>query len=432
MMTKKPTIFIASSGRALLLAEQLKLGLELSKVFEDVLVWEQEIREDSGTTIVDFLKDAARKSDFAAVVLTGDDATLANYKNADSDAGNRVLKPRDNCIFEAGLFTGALELDFGRCFLVSAVEGTALPTDLQPLQQIRFKEPDLKNENACMEEMKRSVIPSIKIKVQRKGCIDRRPAVPIVTGDDILDEERKPANLADGLVVVNATEPLEKDYAFALRVMENMRENNVEYSYFFHGDPEGVRSVWAMIQMLSLAGLASEFKNFKPGSTPSKDLVRRLEGEQESIDKMFANLNTIKRKLSVHFLPCAVPIEFCVHSANNYARSYLRYGIKESQLIEWDGSFSTEVKTIKEVQFIEWHRNNKNSARAIAQEVKKQCLKKHEQVVFRSTEAFLLTEQTEFSNRLVGEMDGYFQPEAGIVRAKVEEVCFEEGLRKVA
>jgi predicted nucleotide-binding protein len=103
-------IFIASSGRALVLAE--KLRDELTTDFCQATLWSQEGRLQPGATIIEMLESAAHQYDFAVIILARDDVLT-------SGAGE-VLKARDNCVFEAGLFMSTLGRK--RCFLVNSVE----------------------------------------------------------------------------------------------------------------------------------------------------------------------------------------------------------------------------------------------------------------------------------------------------------------------
>src|SRR5512140_2693377 len=111
-------IFIASSGRTLLLAEKLRDALQSD--FCDATLWTQEGQSEPSAVIIEMLEKATRRYDFAVVILSRDDVMT-------KETGDR-LKARDNCIFEAGLFMAALGRE--RCFLVNSVEQRDLPSDL--------------------------------------------------------------------------------------------------------------------------------------------------------------------------------------------------------------------------------------------------------------------------------------------------------------
>jgi uncharacterized caspase-like protein/predicted nucleotide-binding protein len=400
---RKPTIFIVSSNRALPLAKQLKYGLESSGVFSEVLFWYQEMQESIGTTIADSLKKATQKSDFVAVVFTDDDARLAHRGDNDQDISSRVLKP---WIFEAGFLTGALQMDFGRCFLISSVESSALPSDFQQLQEIRFREPDLKDQLACSEEMKRSVVPRIVLQVRRKGSIDRRPVASILTADELLDLEY---DLEPRAVVVHSGVRLETSYRLALKIMDNITKG-VIYKYFLPGNPEVVQDVWSLLQMLCIANLATEHDNLFPGGTDTRALLRAVESDSSKMNIVLSNLDLIQRSLRIAFLLRVVPIEFCVHNAHSadHARSYLRYGMG---------------------QYIEWYKESARAAEATAQALMLQYLdlKAEKAAVFRSTEGFLLTKERRFTECLHDEIDAFFEPDSA-VRKRVVEICFGENV----
>src|SRR5215510_6559305 len=132
---EKPKIFIASSGSSKFLGEKLQQELWSSDNFSDVKVWFEDSRDNPGTTITERLRGRAEDFDYAAVFLTKDDVLVKKGTQYDS--------PRDNCVFEAGFFSGALGVDFKRCFLICDVVKEALPSDLQELEHILFTRPNL-------------------------------------------------------------------------------------------------------------------------------------------------------------------------------------------------------------------------------------------------------------------------------------------------
>jgi len=74
-----------------------------------------------------------REVDFAAFVFAQDDWTT---KAASPHAASGEASPRDNVVFEAGLFGGALGMR--RTFILHA-NGAKLPTDLLGLTVVRYK-----------------------------------------------------------------------------------------------------------------------------------------------------------------------------------------------------------------------------------------------------------------------------------------------------
>src|SRR6188474_3211244 len=85
-----------------------------------------------GRSTLDRLVELSQEVDFAAFVFAQDDWTTTDA----SDHGQG--SPRDNVVFEAGLFGGALGIR--RTFILHA-NGAKLPTDLLGLTSIRY-DPD--------------------------------------------------------------------------------------------------------------------------------------------------------------------------------------------------------------------------------------------------------------------------------------------------
>ena len=94
----RPRVFIGSSSESLDVAENLHVALE-DKVACDVTVWHQGVFDVSDYTMPS-LVEAARQADFAILVASGDDMTESR--------GSTDASPRDNVIFELGLFMGVI------------------------------------------------------------------------------------------------------------------------------------------------------------------------------------------------------------------------------------------------------------------------------------------------------------------------------------
>ena len=82
-----------------------------------------------GRSTLDRLVELSREVDFAAFVFAQDDWTTTDA----SESGEAA--PRDNVVFEAGLFGGALGIR--RTFILHAT-GSKLPTDLLGLTSVRY------------------------------------------------------------------------------------------------------------------------------------------------------------------------------------------------------------------------------------------------------------------------------------------------------
>jgi predicted nucleotide-binding protein len=129
----KPRIFLGSSG------QQAKLLDAITRGLEDVARVEPWMTSfNPGTTTLERLLELAHEVDFAAFVFARDDWTNANTNTQTSTStGAGQASPRDNVVFEAGLFGGTLGMR--RTFILHA-NGAKLPTDLLGLTCIRYGE----------------------------------------------------------------------------------------------------------------------------------------------------------------------------------------------------------------------------------------------------------------------------------------------------
>src|SRR5215204_2920168 len=125
----KPRIFLGSSGKQTKLVQALTRGLEDVAHVEP---WTSSF--NPGTTTLERLLELTREVDFAAFVFARDDWTTATPP-ASETPGSGQASPRDNVVFEAGLFGGVLGMR--RTFILHA-SGAKLPTDLLGLTCVRY------------------------------------------------------------------------------------------------------------------------------------------------------------------------------------------------------------------------------------------------------------------------------------------------------
>lgn len=124
-MNERPALFIGSSVEGLDIAHTVQELLEFD--FETT-VWTQGVFKPSQTTLTD-LYVRTRRTDLALFVFTPDDVVTVR--------GETLTTPRDNVIFELGLFLGALEPD--RCFILQPRGASMhLPTDLLGLSPLTY------------------------------------------------------------------------------------------------------------------------------------------------------------------------------------------------------------------------------------------------------------------------------------------------------
>jgi len=128
----KPRIFLGSS------ATQTKLLQSLTRGLEDIAHVEPWTASfNPGTSTLERLLELTRQVDFAAFVFARDDWTIKSAAAADQATAAGQAAPRDNVVFEAGLFGGVLGMR--RTFILHA-NGAKLPTDLLGLTCIRYGE----------------------------------------------------------------------------------------------------------------------------------------------------------------------------------------------------------------------------------------------------------------------------------------------------
>src|SRR5919202_3642861 len=144
----KPRIFLGSSGKQAKLLQAITRGL--AEVAE-VEPWTTTF--NPGRSTLDRLVELSREVDFAAFVFAQDDWTATDA----SQPGQ--ASPRDNVVFEAGLFGGALGIH--RTFIVHA-NGSKLPSDLLGLTSIRY-------ESASSPAEVRSINQKLRKAIQTEG-----------------------------------------------------------------------------------------------------------------------------------------------------------------------------------------------------------------------------------------------------------------------
>ncbi|MCF6103566.1 TIR domain-containing protein [Mesorhizobium muleiense] len=127
----KPRIFLGSSGKQKKLLQALTRGLE---DIAHVEPWTTSF--NPGTTTLGRLLELTREVDFAAFVFAQDDWTSGSLP-ASSAPVSAQASPRDNVVFEAGLFGGVLGMR--RTFILHA-NGSKLPSDLLGLTSVRYGE----------------------------------------------------------------------------------------------------------------------------------------------------------------------------------------------------------------------------------------------------------------------------------------------------
>jgi len=147
----KPRIFLGSSGLQKKLLQALTRGLE---DVAHVVPWTTSF--NPGSTTLGRLFELAHEVDFAAFAFARDDWTAAGLP-ASPPAGSGQASPRDNVVFEAGLFGGVLGMH--RTFILHA-RGSKLPSDLLGFTCVRYDEATNPSEMRAINQKLRKAIES--------------------------------------------------------------------------------------------------------------------------------------------------------------------------------------------------------------------------------------------------------------------------------
>lgn len=134
----RPVLFIGSSVESLAVAREIQSGLAHDKFV--VRVWTDGVFAAGSNAIGDLMAQV-RESDFALMVFSPDDKVVSRHKQSDA--------PRDNVVFELGLFMG--EIGPERTFVVKP-RGVALrvPTDLLGIKPLEYDPADPSNLTSAM------------------------------------------------------------------------------------------------------------------------------------------------------------------------------------------------------------------------------------------------------------------------------------------
>ena len=157
----KPRIFLGSSGKQETLLQELTRGLENIAHVEP---WTTSF--NPGTTTLERLVELAHEVDFATFVFAQDDWTTTSPLTSPVPESGQA-SPRDNVVFEAGLFGGVLGMR--RTFILHA-SGAKLPSDLLGLTCVRYREAGTPAEMKVVNEILRKAIENEGHVARIEGC----------------------------------------------------------------------------------------------------------------------------------------------------------------------------------------------------------------------------------------------------------------------
>lgn len=344
-MVKTRKIFIASSTSAIPFAKKLGTHLRSELADSDVREWYDEDIFSPGGNILATLGVQKGECDFAVVLLTKDDFGTKK--------GEELDLPRDNTIFELGLFTG--ELGINRCFMVCNAEENALPSDLRGYLRIQIPAKfDITNDEMAKKALQ-VVGPQLVQVIKNTPCFDH-PRLPLVSREELCDLEKARTDGGNLMlvpystaVVVNSVEPVElADNNFCLTVLKNLKRG-AQYEYYYGRFDSNIVLTANLVLNIASADVPN-------GSTLT-----------DNLDQVKRNLAVMQKNLSIHFRR-RPPLQFCVHNAlsEENAICYLRcHGEHRDKFVAWASKWE---------------------AREIAEELRTSCKEgKKELSIFHST-----------------------------------------------
>lgn len=144
---KHPIVFIGSSGARRFVAEKLKELLEPC-IKGEVRVWTDDAIFAPSANTLESLIDQSKKCDFGIFIFGADDEV--------NSKGKKFEAPRDNVVFEGGMFTGTC----GICrtfFVCEDHKLLKMPSDLSGVTYLNFE----------LKEVKKQLVPKFGTAVKR-------------------------------------------------------------------------------------------------------------------------------------------------------------------------------------------------------------------------------------------------------------------------
>ena len=177
----KPSVFIGSSSEGLNFARAVRTQL---KDDAEISLWNEGFF-GLGSTFIETLVNSLPQFDFAILILTPDD--LVNSRN------DETLGPRDNVIFELGLFMG--KLGRTRTFIVHQSNASVkIPTDLSGVTTATYQWP---RQNDNYEAAVGSACDAIRKVISKIGISDHRASKRI---HEVTQEQQRQAEQIDLII----------------------------------------------------------------------------------------------------------------------------------------------------------------------------------------------------------------------------------------
>ena len=314
-------IFIASSNETLRHAKEFKRELlnAAQRNIEVIGWWENNRIFGPGTMTLDELIQEVQRCDFGVVFFTEDERILKDDQE--------ILCPSSNCIFESGLFIQGLGRE--RCLILSSVDPNQLPSDLRGLDYRRIA----RQENGQLDWTNALESLSLDIENLISNLGERQPyeSLPLITEERLKELEKGSTGnlITSGHIIVNAFQPLELDNNFSARVISNIIDTDISYTYFFQSSERNIEIIARLIQSLATVHIDAQTPN---------DRRTAITLDSNKIETQ-NNLRNLRRKLEIYFFESETPIEYCIHNAEfrDHAQCYLRRPAPDGgvRFVEW-------------------------------------------------------------------------------------------------
>ena len=176
MANTKPTVFIGSSHESSDVVDAIASALRADA---QVRPWTDTDLFPAGEFILNSLLRQAQRFDFAIMVFGPDDVVL--------QGSHRVSVPRDNVVFELGLFMSQLERERTLLLVPVARHGRIkILSDLGGLKAIEYTYPD-ERDHGGLNRALRDAIKQIRKRIKERGARVSRPAIVYQGPTDVFD-----------------------------------------------------------------------------------------------------------------------------------------------------------------------------------------------------------------------------------------------------
>lgn len=207
---KPPTLFIGSSTEGLSVAEAIRDSLNKTQcVSADI--WNATFAY--GNSFLDDLLRSCEKYDLAAIVFTPDEKVTSR--------GKQMLSPRDNLLFEAGLFMGTIGRK--RTFIICD-RNVKKPTDLAGISLLLYNHAEAKVDPAAAVKQvckqMESAVDELNFR-HLTGIWHSRYRYPYSDKHPLVDEDVEVSASRDGLKIVSDTNAFQDPYVALGRRMMN-------------------------------------------------------------------------------------------------------------------------------------------------------------------------------------------------------------------